>query len=132
LSRPATLEKWKVDLRPDEEDAIKLGALRRSLEEAREELRYMKTRASDSLPGRKTPGTFPEHDVDVVVGMNWRLTPKLRARGLAAPVGDHFIHVHVELGAASRHSDMQRKHVLMATSEDFITGLNNWSVPIVV
>jgi hypothetical protein len=93
LSRPATLEKWKVDLRPDEEDAIKLGALRRSLEEAREELRYMKTRASDSLPGRKTPGTFPEPDVDVVVGMNCRLTPKLRARELAAPVGDHFIHV---------------------------------------
>jgi C4-dicarboxylate-specific signal transduction histidine kinase len=48
LSRTATLEKWKVDLRPDEEDAIKLGALRRSVEEAHEELRSMKTRLLES------------------------------------------------------------------------------------
>ena len=70
--------------------------------------------------------------VDVIVGMNRRLAPERRAGELAAAVGNHLIHVHVELRAASRHPDMQRKHVLMLAGEDLVTGLNDQLVPLVV
>src|SRR5258705_13641214 len=63
--------------------------------------------------------------IDVVVGVNWRLTPEPRARKLAASVGDHLIHVHVELCAAAGHPDMQGKHVWMLASEDFIADLTD-------
>src|SRR3984893_6163227 len=61
----------------------------------------------------------------MVVGMNRCVAPKRRAGKLATAVGDHFVDVHVELGAAARHPDMQRKHVVMLASQNFVTGLND-------
>ena len=63
--------------------------------------------------------------VDVIVGMNGRLAPERRAGELGAAVGDHFVDVHVELGAAACHPNMQGKHVVVLPGEDFIAGLND-------
>ena len=63
--------------------------------------------------------------VDVVVRMDRRVASKRSAGELAAPIGDHFVDVHVELGAAASHPDMQRKHVVMLTRQDLVTGLND-------
>src|SRR5262249_58206984 len=48
-----------------------------------------------------------------------------RARKLAATVGDHLVHVHVELGSTARHPHMQREHVVMLAGKDFVAGLND-------
>jgi hypothetical protein len=48
-----------------------------------------------------------------------------RARELVASVGDHFVHVHVELSAAAGHLDVQREHFVMLSSEDLTADLNN-------
>src|SRR5258705_8899310 len=57
--------------------------------------------------------------------MNRRLAAERRAGELAAAVGDHLVHVHVELRAPSCHPNMEGKHVRMASWEDLITGLND-------
>jgi hypothetical protein len=51
---------------------------------------------------------------------------------LATSVGDHFVQIHVELSAAARHPDVQGKHVVMFASQDFITGLNNEFVALII
>src|ERR1700683_5843408 len=51
---------------------------------------------------------------------------------LAATVGDHFVYVHVELGAAAGHPDMQRKHVVVLAGEDFVAGLSDQFVSLIV
>ena len=63
--------------------------------------------------------------VDVIVGMNRRLAAERRAGELAAAVGDHLVDVHVELGAAAGHPDMQRKHVVMLAGQDFVADLHD-------
>ena len=68
----------------------------------------------------------------MIVGMNRRVAPKRRAGELAASVGDHFVDVHVELGAAARHPDMQGKHVVMLAGEDFVAGLHDQFVALIV
>src|SRR5260370_13855793 len=68
----------------------------------------------------------------MVVRMTRRRAAKWCARELAATVGDHLVHVHVELSAASSHPDMQRKHVLMAAGEDLITDLDDQLVVLFV
>src|SRR5208283_798531 len=70
--------------------------------------------------------------VDMVVGMDRRVASKRSASELATPVGDHFVDVHVELGAAARHPDVQGKHVVMLACQDFITGLNDQLVVVIV
>src|SRR5262249_26327023 len=60
------------------------------------------------------------------------MAAKRRARGLAAPVGDHFIDVHVELGAAAGHPNMQGKHIVMLAGENFVAGLNDQFVALIV
>src|SRR6516162_5901505 len=60
------------------------------------------------------------------------MTSKRSARELTTPVGDHLVHVHVELSTASGHPDMQGKHVVMLTVEDFVTGLNDQLVALIV
>jgi hypothetical protein len=55
-----------------------------------------------------------------------------RARKLAATVGDPFVHGHIELGAAARQPNMKRKHVAMLTGEDFVAGLNDQLVTLIV
>src|SRR5215470_12999426 len=57
--------------------------------------------------------------------MNRRFASERRASDLATAVRDHFVHVHVELSAASRHPHVQRKHVVMLAREDFVTGLSD-------
>src|SRR5258708_23912799 len=64
--------------------------------------------------------------------MNRGLAAKWCASELAAAVGNDLVHVHVELRAASRHPNMERKHVLMASCEDLIAGLNDQFVLLVV
>ena len=70
--------------------------------------------------------------VDMIVGVNRRLAPERRPRNLAAPIGDHFVDVHVELGAAARHPNMQREHVMMLSGEDFIANLHDQLVTLIV
>ena len=51
--------------------------------------------------------------VDVIVGMDRRLAAERRAGKLAAAIGDHLVHVHVELRTAAGRPNMEGKHVLM-------------------
>jgi hypothetical protein len=44
---------------------------------------------------------------------------------VAAAVGDHLIHVHIELRATARHPNVQRKRVVVLAGEDFVTHLND-------
>ena len=64
--------------------------------------------------------------------MHRRVAAERRAGKLAAAVGDHLVHVHVELGATARHPDMQGKHVVMLAGENFVAGLNDQFVALVV
>src|SRR5882757_8195848 len=57
--------------------------------------------------------------------MDRRMASKRSAGELATAVGDHLVDVHVELGAAAGHPDMQRKHVVMPASQDLVAGLND-------
>src|SRR5262245_18150505 len=57
--------------------------------------------------------------------MNRILASQRRSGELAATIGDHFIHVHVELCATSRHPHMEWKHVLVLTSQDLVTNLHD-------
>ena len=54
------------------------------------------------------------------------------ASDLAAAVGDHLVDVHVELGAAPGHPDMQRKHVVVLAGEDFVAGLDDQCISPIV
>src|ERR1700730_17661746 len=64
--------------------------------------------------------------------MDRRVASKGGASELATAVGDHFVDVHVELGAAARHPDMQWKHVVMLAGQDFVTGLNDQLIALIV
>src|SRR5260370_40715138 len=64
--------------------------------------------------------------------MDRRVASKGSPCKLATAVGDHFVDVHVELGAAARHPDMQRKHVVMLAGEDLVTGLNDQLTALIV
>ncbi len=68
----------------------------------------------------------------MIVGVNWCLASQWRAGDLAAAVGDHLVHVHVELRPAARHPHMQRKHFMMLTREDFVADLNDQLVALLV
>src|SRR5262249_8592653 len=57
--------------------------------------------------------------------MDRRLASQRCARELAAAVGYDFVHVHVELSAASRHPDVQREHVVMLARKNLVAGLSN-------
>ena len=70
--------------------------------------------------------------VNVIVGVNRCLAAERRACELAAPVGDHLVDVHVELGAAAGHPDMQRKVVVMLAAEYLLAGLDNQVAAFVV
>src|SRR5258706_12463229 len=50
---------------------------------------------------------------------------------LAAAVRNDLVDVHVELGAAARHPNMQRKHVAMAASEYFVTDARDQRVNLI-
>ena len=64
--------------------------------------------------------------------MDRRVASKGSASELGAPIGDHFVDVHVELGAAARHPDVQGKHVVMLACQDLVTDLNDQLVALIV
>src|SRR5580704_9345758 len=64
--------------------------------------------------------------------MNRRVASKRRAGKLAAPVRDHLVDIHVELGAAARHPHMQRKHIVMLACEDLVASLHDQLVTLIV
>ena len=65
--------------------------------------------------------------IDVIVGVNRRLAPQDPARQFDGPVGDHFVDVHVGLGAAAGHPDVQGKMVVQLARDDFLRGPNDQS-----
>src|SRR5216684_824958 len=79
----------------------------------------------DDVPGRRERIVRRLSHVHVIVGVHRRLASQRRARELAAPVGDHLVHVHVELGATARHPHMQGEHVVVLAGEDFVAGLDD-------
>src|ERR1700732_5120204 len=68
----------------------------------------------------------------MIVGMDRRVTSERRAGKLAAAIGDHLVDVHVELGAAARHPDMQGKHVVMLAGQNLVAGLNDQLTTLIV
>ncbi len=44
---------------------------------------------------------------------------------LAGSVGEDLVDVHVELGAAAGHPDMEREHVVVLAGEDFVGDLDD-------
>ncbi len=70
--------------------------------------------------------------VVVIVWMNRRVAAKRRASELGASVGDHFVDVHVELGTAASHPDVQRQHFVVLAGQDFVAGLNDELVSLAV
>ena len=55
-----------------------------------------------------------------------------RTSDLSAAVRDHLINIHIELRAAAGHPDMQRKHVVVLASKDFVANLDNQFVALIV
>jgi integrase len=71
-------------------------------------------------------GMFTKNGKDAVQPIPSFLRPTERRAGqLAAAVGDHLVHIHVELCAAAGHPDVQWKHVLMLAGEDLIADLDD-------
>ena len=68
----------------------------------------------------------------MVVRVDRRVASEGSAGELAAPIGDHFVDVHVELSAAARHPYVQGKHVLVLTRQDLVTGLNDQPAALIV
>src|SRR5437879_8298256 len=64
--------------------------------------------------------------------MNRRLAAERSAGKLTAAVGNHFVDIHVELGAAARHPNVQGKHVVMLAGEELVASLNNQLVTLIV
>jgi len=53
------------------------------------------------------------------------LASQRRSRELTAPIGNHLVHVHVELRAAAGHPYVQREHVVVLTRQDLVADLEN-------
>src|SRR5262249_51574154 len=68
----------------------------------------------------------------MIVGMNRSLATERCASELAATVGDHLVHVHVELSATASHPHMQGKHIVVFACEDFVAGLHNQPISLSV
>src|SRR5262249_5412195 len=68
----------------------------------------------------------------MIVRMNRRMAAERSAGDLRAAVGDYFVDVHVELGATAGHPDVQRKHIVMLAGEDFVAGLDDQFVALIV
>jgi len=57
--------------------------------------------------------------------VNRLLASERRPCKLAATVGDHLIHIHVELRAAARHPHVQWKHLVMLAGQDLVANLDD-------
>ena len=65
--------------------------------------------------------------VDVIIWMNWFLGPHFAAGDFDGAVGDHFVHVHVGLGAAAGLPDAQGELVVEFAGDDFVGRLHDES-----
>src|ERR1700722_3373409 len=61
-----------------------------------------------------------------------RLAAERRAGELAAAIGNDLVHIHVELGTAARHPDVQREHVMVPAGENLVARLGNETVDLIV
>src|ERR1700733_5961867 len=61
--------------------------------------------------------------VYIVIWMNWNFTSQRFFGELGGAVGYDFVHVHVELRAASCHPNMQGKLIVMFSIKDFIANV---------
>ena len=68
----------------------------------------------------------------MIVWMHRCLAAERRACNLTTTIGDHLVDVHVELGAAAGHPDMQGKHLVMLAGQDLVAGLNDQLIPLIV
>src|SRR5208283_1176735 len=57
--------------------------------------------------------------------MDWGFAAQWRTGNLTASIGDHFIYIHIELGAAACHPDVKRKLIPMHSREDFVANPDN-------
>ena len=64
--------------------------------------------------------------------MNRSLAAERRGGELATPVGDHLVHIRVELGAAARHPYVQREHVLVLSIQNLVADLDDQLVSLIV
>src|SRR6516164_4731715 len=64
--------------------------------------------------------------------MHRLMASERRAGELATSIGDHLVNVHVELGAAAGHPDMQGKHVAVLTCQDLVACLNDQLVTFII
>ncbi|MNJ60355.1 hypothetical protein D3C77_560780 [compost metagenome] len=61
--------------------------------------------------------------IDVVVGVHRALAAALAGGDLVGATGDHFVDVHIALGAAAGLPDHQRKLVVVLAVQHFVGGL---------
>jgi hypothetical protein len=64
--------------------------------------------------------------------MNRRLAAECCTGELTTAIRDYLVHVHVELGTAAGHPDMQRKHFVMLARENLITDSDDQAVDPIV
>src|SRR5580658_7077740 len=64
--------------------------------------------------------------------MHRRLAAERCPGELTASVRDHLVHVHVELGTAACHPDVQGEHVVMLAAQDLVADLDDQSMRPVV
>ncbi len=63
--------------------------------------------------------------VDVIVGMNRLLAAQFAAGDLNGAIGDHFVDVHVGLGAAAGLPDAKREVFIPLSGDDFVCCLSD-------
>ncbi len=62
--------------------------------------------------------------IDMVIRMNRFFAPHFTPSHFNSPIGNHFIGIHIGLGAASRLPNSQGKMGIQFTFNDFIGGLH--------
>ena len=61
----------------------------------------------------------------MVIGMDRLLAPERLTGDLRATVRDHLVDVHVELGAAAGHPDVERELFVVLTVKDLVADTND-------
>ncbi len=68
----------------------------------------------------------------MIVRVNGSLAAKRGTGDLTAAVRNHLVDVHVELSAAAGHPNVQRKHIVVLASEDFVADLHDQFAPLIL
>src|ERR1700760_2821071 len=61
----------------------------------------------------------------MVIRVDRTFAAERRVCNLAAPIRYDLVDIHIELGAASSHPDMQREHFAMFAGQNFIADLGD-------